>query len=482
MSVRQPSSGIIHPVILSGGAGTRLWPLSRESRPKQLRRLLGDRTLLQDTARRAGAWAPPLIVSNAEHRFQIAEQMRQAGIAPRAIVIEPSARNTAPAAAVAALMLGEEDPSARMLVMPSDHAIHDTDAFRATVEACAAAAGEDRLACLGVTPTRPHTGYGYVERAAEPIAPGVAPVIRFVEKPDADRAKAFVESGNFLWNAGIFLFPVAVYLDALAETRPDMLALCRAAVAQGQQDLDFLRLAPEPFNAIKGDSIDYAVMEHARDAVVAELDAGWSDIGSWSSLHEESESDADGNALVGDVTAMDCAGSYLRSEDRLLVAIGIEDLVVVAEDDAVLVARKGDDQRVKDVVADLKARGRKEATENTCSYRPWGTFQTIDEGPRFHVKHIMVKQGESLSLQMHHHRSEHWIVVEGTAEVTRDDETFLLFENESVFIRTGQTHRLCNPGKLPLRLIEVQSGPYCGEDDIVRFTDAYGRIEPLRQG
>lgn len=377
-------------------------------------------------------------------------------------------------------MLAEEAPSARMLVMPSDHTIHDTAAFRHAVDACAAAAGEDRLACLGVTPTCPHTGYGYVERGDDEIAPGVAPIKRFVEKPDAATARKFLESGSFLWNAGIFLFPVAAYLDALAETRPDMLARCKEAVADARRDLDFIRLAPEPFHAITGDSIDYAVMEHAHDALVAELDAGWSDIGAWSALHEETESDAAGNAVVGDVTAMDCKGSYLRSEKRLLVAIGVENLVVVAEDDAVLVARKGDDQRVKDAVANLKAQGRKEATQNSVTFRPWGTFQTIDEGPRFHVKHIMVKPGETLSLQMHHHRSEHWIVVEGTAEVTRDDDTFLVFENESVFIRAGQRHRLRNPGKLPLRLIEVQSGPYCGEDDIVRFTDDYGRVEMVK--
>jgi mannose-1-phosphate guanylyltransferase/mannose-6-phosphate isomerase len=476
------TTGTIHPVILSGGAGTRLWPLSRESRPKQLHRLVGQRTLLQQTVLRSLGWAPPLIVSSDEHRFQIAEQMREVNVPPRAIVIEPAAKNTAPAAAVAALFLAEEDPSARMLVMPSDHAIHDTDAFRTAVERCAAAVGEDTLACLGVPPTRPHTGYGYVERGTKSLAPGVASIARFVEKPDAATAQQFLDSGRFLWNAGIFLFPVAAYLDALAETRPRMLARCKEAVAAARRDLDFVRLAPEPFQAIDGDSIDYAVMEHAKGAVVAELNAGWSDIGAWSSLHDESDSDANGNAVVGDVTAMGCSGSYLRSDTRLLVAIGVEDLVVVAEDDAVLVARKGEDQHVKDAVALLKAQGRKEATENTLSYRPWGTFQTIDQGPRFHVKHIMVKQGETLSLQMHHHRSEHWIVVEGTAEVTRDDDTFLLFENESVFIRAGQRHRLRNPGKLPLRLIEVQSGPYCGEDDIVRFTDEYGRVEPVKGG
>ncbi len=461
------------PVILSGGAGTRLWPLSRELFPKQLHRLSSDLTLLQETAARVQA--PPVVVCNHEHRFIVAEQLRTAGIEPRAVVIEPQGRNTAPAAAIAALLLERDDPDALMLVMPSDHLVRRPDAFRAAVAKAEAAAADGALVTFGIVPEEPNTGYGYIKRGG--AVGEVFAIDRFVEKPDLATAEGYVASGEYLWNSGIFLFPVRVWLAELERLAPDMVARCRAALDKGQRDLFFFRLDDDEFAAIKGDSIDYAVMEKTDKAVVVPVDMGWSDIGSWSSLWAQSARDADGNALTGDVLAIDSHNSYLHGDGRLVAAIGLEDMVVVATDDAVLVAPKSRDQDVKAVVQALKSAGRPEAAQPLRTYRPWGWFQTIDEGSRYKVKQIQVSQGAKLSLQKHWHRSEHWVVVSGTAQVTCGDRTFVLRENESTFIPAGTPHRLENPGKLPLRIIEVQSGDYVGEDDIVRLEDVYGRAE-----
>lgn len=464
----------IHPIILSGGSGSRLWPLSRESYPKQLQRLFSERSLLQEAVLRAQGWGAPIVVCSEEHRFIIAEQMREIGVTPRAIVIEPIGRNTAPAAAVAAMLLDDREAGDLLLILPSDHLIRDVAGFRAAVER-GAALSPRRLTCFGVTPTAANTGYGYVEKAAA-LAEGASSVARFVEKPEPAIARRFLEGGRHAWNAGIFLFPATEFLNLLERTRPAMLTQCRAAIAGARRDLDFLRLASEPFTAIDADSIDYAVMEHATDAAVVDLDAGWSDIGSWSALHEESTHDAAGNAIIGDVTAIDCRNSYLRSDKRLLAAIGVEGLMVVAVDDAVLVIDRRHDQAVKMLVQGLKEQKRDEATKSARAWRPWGWFESLEEGSRFQVKRLLVEPGRSLSLQMHLHRSEHWVVVAGIAEVTRGDETFLVRENESTFIPAGTRHRLRNPGETALHVIEIQSGDYCGEDDIIRFTDQYGRV------
>jgi mannose-1-phosphate guanylyltransferase/mannose-6-phosphate isomerase len=458
------------PVILSGGAGTRLWPLSRELRPKQLLPLTGDVTLLQDTAQRIAG--RPFVVCNQEHRFIVAEQLREIGIEPRGIVIEPVGRNTAPAAAVAAL-LAERDPDALLLVMPSDHQVKDTAAFRAAVAKAVPLARAGMLVTFGIQPTEANTGYGYIRRG-QPLDGGFK-VESFVEKPDRATAEAYLASGEYLWNGGIFLFAASTYLAELGKRLPEMVAQCRTALADGASDLFFFRLADAAFAAIKGQSIDYAVMEHTDRAAVVPVDMGWSDIGSWSALWQESSPDADGNVLLGDVLATATRNSYVRSEGRLVATLGVEDLVVVATDDAVLVADKAHDQDVKKIVEDLKAANRPEASQGTRCWRPWGWFQTIDDGARFRVKHIQVNPGSKLSLQKHWHRSEHWIVVTGTALVTCGDNTFMLRENESTFIPAGTVHRLENPGRVPLRMIEVQSGEYVGEDDIVRIEDDYGR-------
>lgn len=454
------------PVILSGGAGTRLWPLSREQRPKQLLKLNSDLTLLQETARRLGG--RPMVVCNQEHRFIVAEQLRELAMEPRGIVIEPVGRNTAPAVAVTALLA---EPEALLLVMPSDHQVRDVAAFHRAVDQAIALAQAGQLVTFGIQPTEANTGYGYIKRGA-----GFA-VERFVEKPSRAVAESYLASGQYLWNAGIFLFKAKTYLDELAVHHPVMVEQCRAALDQGGSDLFFFRLAEEPFAAISGLSIDYAVMEKTSRAAVVPVDMGWSDIGSWSALWQESPQDGNGNVLLGDVIAEDIDNCYVRADDRLVAAIGVRDLIVVATDDAVLVADKAHDQDVKKVVERLKAANRAEASQGSRTWRPWGWFQTIDDGHRYRVKHIQVNPGAKLSLQKHWHRSEHWVVVTGTALVTCGDNSFTLRENESTFIPAGTVHRLENPGKLPLRMIEVQSGEYVGEDDIVRIDDDYGRTE-----
>jgi mannose-1-phosphate guanylyltransferase/mannose-6-phosphate isomerase len=470
---------MIHPVILSGGSGTRLWPMSRALYPKQLLRLLGRESLLQQTVRRVAdvkRFAAPLIVANEEHRFIIAEQLREIAVAPRAILLEPIGRNTAPAACAAALSLAESDPEALLLLLPSDHSIADVGAFVAAVDRAAVAARHGAIVCLGIEPQHAETGYGYIRRgAAFEAIDGVFRVMEFIEKPDAARAKAYLASGEHFWNGGIFLFPAQVYLDELERLRPDMLAACRKALIEARRDADFIRLGKEAFAAGPADSIDYAVMEHTRRAAVAPVDMGWSDIGSWDALWAMSGKDAAGNALEGNVVAEGARNCYLRSEAGLVAAVGVEDLVVVATDDAVMVAPRDRTQEVKALVARLAKEGRGEVEALSTVHRPWGSYTSLHNGHRVQVKHIVVKPGGRLSLQLHHHRAEHWIIVQGTAKIRRGDEELMLTEDQSTYIPLGTAHRLENPGKIPLHLIEVQSGSYLGEDDIVRLDDAYGR-------
>jgi mannose-1-phosphate guanylyltransferase/mannose-6-phosphate isomerase len=469
----------IHPVILSGGAGTRLWPMSRELYPKQLLALHAEESLLQETVRRIDdrdQFHAPLVVCNEEHRFIVAEQLRTIGVAPRSMVLEPFGRNTAPAAAVAALMLEEAHPGAVLLVMPSDHVIGDAAAFREAVVTGAGAARDGALVTLGVTPEGPETGYGYVEKGeALPGRPGCFRVSRFVEKPDSEAARALLAAGGWHWNSGIFLFAARTYLDELERLQPEIVAAGRAALAAGRRDLDFFRLDREAFKASPSISIDYAVMEHTARAAVVPVTMAWNDVGSWSALWHIGEKDHHGNVCIGDVLVQDVRNCYIRSEERLVAAFGVEDMVIVATDDVVMVVPRARAQEVRQLVQSLKAQGRTEHVVHSHVFRPWGSYRSIDNGDRFQVKQIVVKPGARLSLQMHHHRAEHWVVVNGTARVTRGEETFLIHENESTFIPLGVVHRIENPGKVPLRLIEVQSGPYLGEDDIVRFDDSYGR-------
>lgn len=463
----------LQPVILSGGSGTRLWPLSREAYPKQFLPLAGELTMLQATWQRVAPLAArgPLVIANEEHRFVAAEQLQQVGAEPAAIILEPVGRNTAPAIAVAALEATRDGADALLLVLPSDHVITDEAAFRAAVQAAAGAAEAGKLVTFGIVPTGPETGYGYIKAAD---GQGLRAVERFVEKPDLETASGYVSSGQYYWNSGMFLFKASRYLQELERFQPAMLAGSRSAWQQARRDADFTRLDKDAFSAVPSDSIDYAVMEKTADAVVIPLDAGWNDVGSWTALRDVSQQDGDGNAHHGDVIAIDCRNTYAYAQ-RLVALVGLDDVVVVETDDAVLVGKADRMQDVKAVVAQLKAEGRGEATWHRKVYRPWGAYDSIDKGERFQVKRITVKPGGTLSLQMHHHRAEHWIVVSGTAEVTRGDEVILLSENQSTYIPLGVTHRLRNPGKLPLELIEVQSGSYLGEDDIVRFEDTYGR-------
>ncbi|MFE3969942.1 mannose-1-phosphate guanylyltransferase/mannose-6-phosphate isomerase [Stenotrophomonas sp. LMG 10879] len=463
----------VQPVILSGGSGTRLWPLSREAYPKQFLPLAGELTMLQATWQRVAPIASrgPLVIANEEHRFVAAEQLQQVGAEPAAIILEPVGRNTAPAIAVAALEATRDGADALLLVLPSDHVITDEAAFRAAVQAASSAAEAGKLVTFGIVPTGPETGYGYIKAAD---GQGVRAVERFVEKPDLDTATGYVASGQYYWNSGMFLFKASRYLQELERLQPAMLSACRTAWEGARRDADFTRLDKDAFTAVPSDSIDYAVMEKTADAVVVPLDAGWNDVGSWTALRDVSQQDGDGNAHQGDVIAIDCRNTYAYGQ-RLVAMVGLDDVIVVETDDAVLVGKADRMQEVKTVVAKLKADGRSEATWHRKVYRPWGAYDSIDNGERFQVKRITVKPGGTLSLQMHHHRAEHWIVVSGTAEVTRGDEVILLSENQSTYIPLGVTHRLRNPGKLPLELIEVQSGSYLGEDDIVRFEDTYGR-------
>jgi mannose-1-phosphate guanylyltransferase/mannose-1-phosphate guanylyltransferase/mannose-6-phosphate isomerase len=470
--------GPIYPVILSGGAGTRLWPLSRELYPKQLLPLVGERSLLQETARRvAGApFAEPLIVCNDDHRFIIAEQLRQLSIAPRAMVLEPVARNTAPAIAAAAAILVKVDPHAVMMVLPSDHAIADEAAFRKAATTAAAAARKGHLVAFGITPTSPETGYGYI-RSAAPLAgvAGAFAIERFVEKPDLKTAQGYLAEGVWSWNSGMFMFPAKLFLDELKKFEPAIAEAATTAAAKSGTDLDFVRLDKEAFSAAPSKSVDYAVMERTKLAAVVPAHLGWSDVGAWSALWDMGPKDATGNVLIGDVIAEGTKNSYLRSDKPLVAALGLDNAVVVATSDVVLVADKDRAQDVKKIVEQLKAKKRSEAVSHPVVYRPWGSYQTIDIGPRFQVKRITVKPGAKLSLQKHAHRAEHWVVVSGKARVTRDEDLLVLKENMSTYIPLGSVHRLENIGEDMLDLIEVQSGGYLGEDDIVRLEDTYGR-------
>ncbi|NMX23532.1 mannose-1-phosphate guanylyltransferase/mannose-6-phosphate isomerase [Dissulfurirhabdus thermomarina] len=464
------------PVILSGGSGTRLWPLSRAAHPKQFLRLGAGPSLLRDTVERMAALpgrGAPVLVCHHRHRFLAAEELRGAGVEDATLILEPAGRNTAPAAACAALeVLRAEGDDALLLVSPADHLLEDRAAFAGAVAAGRPAAEAGALVTFGVTPAGPETGYGYIRPGGE--GPGPVPVAEFVEKPDREAAEAYVAAGC-LWNSGIFLFRARRYLEELERFAPEILAACREAHARARVDLDFLRLDPEAFGACPSDSIDYAVMERTGDAVVVPLPARWSDLGSWSALWAAGGADRRGNVFEGDVVAEDVRGCLLRAEHRLVAAVGLEDHVVVETADAVLVAPRDRVQEVKALVARLRAEGRGEAETHRRVFRPWGSYEQVDAGDRFQVKRITVKPGARLSLQRHHHRAEHWVVVRGTARITRGDEVLVLTEDQSTYIPLGTVHRLENPGKIPLEIIEVQTGSYLGEDDIVRLEDAYGR-------
>ena len=469
----------LHPVVLCGGSGSRLWPMSRRMLPKQFLPLVSERSMLQDTALRLASLPdcrPPIVVSNNEHRFLVAEQLNELDIRPAVQVLEPVGRNTAPAVAVSALYVAKEDPEGLLLVVPSDSAIRDLAAFQKAVAVAADAARQGFLMTFGILPTYAATAYGYIEPgAALAETPGASCVTRYIEKPKADKAREYFESRRFLWNSGMFAFTARRFLDELKRYRPDILEAADAALAGAARDLDFLRLDAKAFERCPSESIDYAVMEKTAQGAVVPADMGWSDVGSWSALWDIAEKDGAGNFTRGDAHLHDVTGSYVRADSRLVYLLGVKNLLVVETDDAILVSDRSRSEEVKEIVEELDRGKRTEHVSHSRVYRPWGYYESIDAGSRFQVKRLMVKPGQALSLQMHHHRAEHWVVVSGTAKVTRGDEVMMISENESTYIPIGMKHRLENPGKLPLYLIEVQSGAYLGEDDIVRFDDRYDR-------
>ena len=467
-----------YPVILCGGSGTRLWPVSRQQHPKQFISLFNDKSMLQNTVERLlPSESAPIFICNEEHRFIVAEQTRELGVSPNTILLEPVGRNTAPAIALAAFKLVAEDADAVMMVLASDHNITDDVAFHEATEHAIALAEQDYLATFGIVPRSPHTGYGYIKKG-DGVKDTVAnQVAEFVEKPDEATAQGYLDSGQYLWNSGMFCFKASVYLDALKQYRPDIYQACEKAMANVANDLDFTRIDQQAFEACPDESIDYAVMEHTSDGVVVPLDAGWSDVGSWSALWGELDKDDQGNAIVGDVICEQSENCLVKGSDRLVTTIGLKDVVIVDTPDALLVADKRQSEQVKTIVNQLKANDRQEYVHHREVYRPWGKYDSVDASERFQVKRITVKPGAKLSVQMHYHRAEHWVVVSGTAKVRNGDEEFLLTENQSTYIPIGAIHSLENPGNVPLELIEVQSGSYLGEDDIVRFEDRYGRSE-----
>jgi|TARA_B110000259_G_scaffold121714_1_gene138136 mannose-1-phosphate guanylyltransferase len=462
----------IVPVIMAGGSGTRLWPLSRAAHPKQFLRLHGEDTMLQATVKRLSGLdiQSSITICNEEHRFFVAEQLREIDKLG-SIILEPVGRNTAPAIALAALTV-KDDPL--LLVLAADHVIQDEAAFNAAVVRAIPLAETGKLVTFGIVPSEPDTGYGYIKRGND-FGEGFT-VDEFAEKPSLEVAQGYISSGEYYWNSGMFLFRASSYIEELNKFRPDILEQCKASVMDVKADLDFLRINKETFESCPAESIDYAVMEKTSQAVVVSMDAGWSDIGSWSSLWDISEKDGDGNSTHGDVILHNTHNSYVKTDERLVAAIGVNDLVIVSTKDALMVAHKDSVQDVKIITANLKARSRREWELNHEVFRPWGKYDSIDSGDRYQVKRITVKPGAKLSVQMHHHRSEHWVVVSGTARVTNGESTFLLAENESTYIQAGIVHALENPGKVDLELIEVQTGLYLGEDDIVRFEDIYGRV------
>jgi len=465
------------PVIMSGGSGTRLWPLSRKNKPKQFLSLFGDHSLFQNTLTRlsgVAAMAAPIIVCNEDHRFMVAEQLQTIDMVESDILLEPCAKNTAPAIALAALQALKRGDDPLILVLAADHLIQDVAVFHSAIEQAKKQAESGQLVTFGIVPTVAHTGYGYIQAETQGSASAVAV---FVEKPDAETAQHYLDSGQYYWNSGMFMFKASMIIAELERYSPEIVVSCRAALSASVTDLDFIRVDQAAFEACPADSLDYAVMEKTDKAVVIPLDAGWSDVGSWSSLWENQPQDEQKNVLIGDVVVHDVNNAYIHSEQRLVTVFGLDNVVVVETADAVMVADKSKAEQVKKVVEQLSQSERNEATIHRKSYRPWGYYDGIDVGARFQVKRICVNPGQSLSLQMHHHRAEHWIVVVGTAEVTCDDKVTLVSENESTFIPLGSKHRLHNPGRMPLEIIEVQSGNYLGEDDIVRFDDRYNRAK-----
>lgn len=464
------------PVLLSGGVGSRLWPVSREAHPKQFLPLASELSMLQETLKRTSDLraSAPIVVCNEEHRFMVAEQLRQLELSAGSLILEPEGRNTAPAVALAAIKAMSIDADAVMLVLPADHLIQDIPAFVGAVQKALALASDGQLMTFGVVPTQAETGYGYIKCGASKGSELFA-LDSFVEKPDLATAREYLASGDFLWNSGMFLLSASTYLEELERLAPQILQACKESMSRSTTDLDFVRPHKESFLACPSDSIDYAVMEKTDRGAVISLDCGWSDVGAWSALWEVASRDDEGNVSVGDVMLDNCSNSYFRSESRLVAATGVENLVVIETADAILVADREKVQDVKRIVNRLKLEKRPEALLHRRVYRPWGSYESLVSSDRFQVKRIIVNPGATLSLQMHHHRAEHWIMVHGTAEVTCEDKVFMLKEDESTYIPLGHKHRLANPGRIPLELIEVQSGAYLGEDDIVRFEDVYGR-------